>query len=158
MQSAGDGPLAKRSAGANSDSRSGAEPELGGHLRDSMQRSGLEPELGGLHRQRGVYVDEVTCIGCRHCALVARNTFFIEEGYGRSRAFRQDGDVEEVIQEAIDTCPVDCIHWVDYTRLKQLELERQDQVIVLPGSTQESLGSHHRRSRAKQIQSGLAEN
>jgi ferredoxin len=158
MQSAGDGST-ERSAGAeNSDGRSGAEPELGGRLRDAAQRSGLEPELGGLHRQRGVYVDEVTCIGCCHCALVARNTFFIEEGYGRSRAFRQDGDVEEVIQEAIDTCPVDCIHWVDYTRLKQLELERKDQVIVLPGSTQESLGSHRRRSRAKQIQSGLAEN
>jgi ferredoxin len=29
-----------------------------------------------------------------------------------SRVIRQDGDTEEVIQEAIETCPVDCIHWV----------------------------------------------
>jgi ferredoxin len=126
--------------------RTGTEPELGGRLRAPSQQTGLEPELGGFHRQRGVYVDEVTCIGCRHCALVARNTFFIEEGYGRSRVFRQDGDAEAVVQEAIDTCPVDCIHWVDYTKLKQLESERKNQVISLPGS---SFDSPVRRRRSR---------
>lgn len=99
----------------------------------SPERSGLEPELGGVLRQKGVYVDEITCIGCKHCAHVARNTFFIEPDYGRSRVVRQDGDSEEQIQEAIDTCPVDCIHWVDYTELKHLEQERQDQVIPVVG-------------------------
>ena len=109
--------------------RSGLEPELGGIFRDTPERSGFEPELGGALRQKGVYVDEITCIGCKHCAHVARNTFYIEPDYGRSRVSRQDGDSEEVIQEAIDTCPVDCIHWVDYTELKHLEEERQYQVI-----------------------------
>lgn len=113
--------------------RSGLEPELGSFLRDVPERSGLEPELGGVVRQKGVYVDEITCIGCKHCAHVARNTFFIEEDYGRSRVLRQDGDMEEVIQEAIDTCPVDCIHWVDYTELKNLEEDRKYQVIPIAG-------------------------
>jgi ferredoxin len=112
---------------------SGLEPELGGHLRDEPEYSGFEPELGGLLRQKGVYVDEITCIGCKHCAHVARNTFYIEPDYGRSRVIRQDGDAEEVIQEAIDTCPVDCIHWVDYTELKNLEDERRYQVIPVVG-------------------------
>ncbi len=115
------------------DNRSGFEPELGGLLRDSSQRSGLEPELGGVLRQKGVYVDEITCIGCKHCAHVARNTFYIEPDYGRSRVMRQDGDSEEVIQEAIDTCPVDCIHWFDYTELRKLEEERKYQVIPVVG-------------------------
>lgn len=114
--------------------RSGLEPELGGFLRDASDRSGLEPELGGALRQKGVYVDEITCIGCKHCAHVAGNTFFIEEDYGRSRVFQQDGDSPESIQEAIDTCPVNCIHWVDYTELKQLEEERKHQTIPLPGT------------------------
>ncbi|OCR01508.1 ferredoxin [Oscillatoriales cyanobacterium USR001] len=113
--------------------RSGFEPELGGVLRDAPQRSGFEPELGGMLRQKGVYVDEITCIGCKHCAHVARNTFYIEPDYGRSRVVRQDGDSEELIQEAIETCPVDCIHWVDYTELKKLEKDRQDQVIPVVG-------------------------
>lgn len=113
--------------------RSGLEPELGGLWREQSQRSGLEPELGGVLRQKGVYVDEITCIGCKHCAHVARNTFYIEPDYGRSRVVRQDGDSEEIIQEAIDTCPVDCIHWVNYTELKTLEEERQFQVIPVVG-------------------------
>jgi ferredoxin len=113
--------------------RSGLEPELGGFLRDAPDRSGLEPELGGVLRQKGVYVDEITCIGCKHCAHVARNTFYIEPDYGRSRVVRQDGDSEELIDEAIDTCPVNCIHWVDYTELKNLEEERKHQVMPVVG-------------------------
>jgi ferredoxin len=46
---------------------------------------------------------------------------------------RQDGDAEALIQEAIDMCPVDCIHWVDYTALKQLEAQRKNQVIPRAG-------------------------
>ncbi len=117
----------------NSSQPTGLEPELGGQLRQQDIRTGFEPELGGQLRQQGVYVDEVTCIGCKHCAHVARNTFYIEPDYGRSRVYRQDGDSEEVIQEAIDTCPVDCIHWVDYTELQQLEKDRKHQVIPVAG-------------------------
>jgi ferredoxin len=133
------------------DNRSGLEPELGGFLRDAPERSGLEPELGGLLRQNGVYVDEITCIGCKHCAHVARNTFYIEPDYGRSRVVRQDGDAEEIIQEAIDTCPVDCIHWVDYTALKNLEEERKYQVIPVVGYPVEQavVASERRRKKHK---------
>jgi ferredoxin len=133
------------------ENRSGFEPELGGFLREDPERSGFEPELGGVLRQKGVYVDEVTCIGCKHCAHVARNTFYIEDDYGRSRVMRQDGDPEDVIQEAIDTCPVDCIHWVDYTKLKKLEDERRYQVIPLIGYPvdQAIVASQQRRKKQK---------
>ncbi|MEH2170407.1 MAG: ferredoxin [Nostoc sp.] len=132
------------------ENRSGLEPELGGFLRDAPERSGLEPELGGVFRQNGVYVDEITCIGCKHCAHVARNTFYIEPDYGRSRVVRQDGDAEEIIQEAIDTCPVDCIHWVDYTELRKLEDERKYQVIPLVGYPVEQAVVASERRRKKQ--------
>ena len=133
--------------------RSHLEPELGGNLRNDANRSGLEPELGGALRQKGVYVDEITCIGCLHCAHVARNTFYIEPDYGRSRVIRQDGDLEEVVQEAIDTCPVDCIHWVDYTQLKKLEQERQYQVIppVVGYPVEEAVVAAHRRRKKQQM-------
>ncbi|MDJ0568248.1 MAG: ferredoxin [Pleurocapsa sp. MO_192.B19] len=109
--------------------KSGFEPELGGILRNAPEKSGFEPELGGIYRQKGVYVDENICIGCKNCAHVASNTFYIEPEHGRSRVFNQDGDTEELIEEAIDTCPVNCIHWLDYTELKQMENERKYQVI-----------------------------
>jgi ferredoxin len=111
----------------------GNAPELGGLLRDQNERSGFEPELGGIVRQRGIYVDELTCIGCKFCAHVARNTFYIEPENGRSRVVRQDGDLEDTVQEAIDTCPVNCIHWVDYSELKKLEAEREFQEIPIAG-------------------------
>ena len=90
--------------------------------------SGIEPLLGGRLRQQAVWVDEAVCIGCRYCAHVASNTFIVESQWGRSRAVRQDGDSSETIQEAIDTCPVDCIHWVSYEQLPELadQLSQQD--------------------------------
>jgi len=92
--------------------------------------TGLEPVLGGALRQKAVWVDEAVCIGCRYCAHVASNTFVVEPDWGRSRAIRQDGDSTERIQEAIDTCPVDCIHWVSYEELPDLEEQLQQQEIL----------------------------
>ncbi|MEB3350483.1 MAG: ferredoxin [Cyanobacteriota bacterium] len=89
--------------------------------------SGAEPLLGGALRQKAVWVDEAACIGCRYCAHVAANTFLVEPHYGRSRAIRQDGDSTERIQEAIETCPVDCIHWVPYDDLPRLEAQLAEQ-------------------------------
>ncbi|MHC5728997.1 MAG: ferredoxin, partial [Nostoc sp.] len=84
------------------------------------------------------------------CAHVARNTFYIEPDYGRSRVVRQDGDAEEIIQEAIDTCPVDCIHWLDYTEVKKLEEERKYQVIPIVGYPVEQAVAASERRRKKQ--------
>tara|TARA_Y100001968_G_scaffold324826_1_gene364955 strand:+ start:67 stop:456 length:390 start_codon:yes stop_codon:yes gene_type:complete len=90
---------------------------------DDIGPTGKEPRLGGQLRQQAVWVDETTCIGCKYCANVASNTFVMEPHLGRSRAIRQDGDSTEIIQEAIDTCPVDCIHWVDFEELDTLKDE-----------------------------------
>lgn len=98
---------------------------------DSDERTGLEPVLGGQLREKAVWVDEAVCIGCRYCAHVATNTFIIEPHLGRSRAIRQDGDSVERIQEAIETCPVDCIHWVAFDDLSNLK-ERLDAQELLP--------------------------
>jgi ferredoxin len=132
------------------DLRSHLEPELGGMFRHGSQRSGLEPELGGVFRQRGVYVDELTCIGCKYCAHVATNTFYIEPSYGRSRVISQSADPEELIQEAIDSCPVDCIHWVEYQELKTLEAERRHQVIPVAGFPVDRGGLAAQRRRQAQ--------
>ena len=88
-------------------------------LNESLQ-TGDEPVLGGELRQKAVWVEETDCIGCRYCAHVASNTFLMIAETGRCRAIRQDGDSIERIQEAIDTCPVDCIHWVDFEHLIEL--------------------------------------
>ena len=88
---------------------------------ETKKLTGHEPVLGGELTEKAVWVDENRCIGCRYCAHVATNTFIVDEEYGRSRAIRQDGDNFETLQEAIDTCPVDCIHWVKFENLEDLE-------------------------------------
>jgi len=82
--------------------------------------TGRDPVLGGKLREKAVWVDERKCIGCTYCSSVATNTFAMEPDQGRARAFRQDGDSEELSQEAIDTCPVDCIEWVSFEELIKL--------------------------------------
>lgn len=42
-------------------------------------------------RAQHVYVDEVTCIGCTNCAMIAQSTFFMDEEHGRARVFQQWG-------------------------------------------------------------------
>jgi len=42
------------------------------------------------------------CAGCRNCALIAPDTFEIEEDFGRARAHCQSGCAPRT-QEAIDT-------------------------------------------------------
>jgi ferredoxin len=142
-----------RPQGSEVVAKNGMEPELGGVLRDvDPDLTGLEPELGGALRQNAVYVDETICIGCGHCAHTANNTFFLEESYGRARVVRQDGDTEPLIQEAIDTCPVDCIHWVNYNELSALEEARKDQVIQNLGvslAADRSAKARHKSKRKK---------
>lgn len=80
-------------------------------------------------RDRYVYVEEKDCIGCTHCATTATGTFFMEPEHGRARVFDQMGDVEASVELAIDTCPVNCIYYVDLTDLVALEDMREGQVI-----------------------------
>ena len=87
---------------------------------DDYKLNGRDPVLGGKLREKAVWVDERKCIGCTYCSSVATNTFAMEPEQGRARAFRQDGDSFDLIQEAIDTCPVDCIEWVSFEELIEL--------------------------------------
>ena len=88
---------------------------------ESNDISGFEPVLGGELREKAIWVDESACIGCQYCVHVATNTFIVDEDLGRARVIRQNGDNLEVVQEAMDTCPVDCMHWVDFEDLDRLD-------------------------------------
>ena len=117
----------------------------------SSRPTGLEPLLGGALREKAVWVDESVCIGCRYCANVCPNTFLIEPDFGRSRAVRQDGDSARRIQEAIDTCPVSCIHWVHYEELEKLRKYLGEQQFQTLGFAAPS-----KRKRPEQSSSGVS--
>jgi len=56
------------------------------------------------------YVDQDSCIGCGLCASIVPTVFRITED-NLSEVHNPAGAPEEKIQEAIDSCPVACIHW-----------------------------------------------
>ncbi|GAQ87239.1 hypothetical protein KFL_003400120 [Klebsormidium nitens] len=71
--------------------------------------------------QQAVFVDETSCVGCLNCALIASETFAIENKYGRARCLRQWANDERTISDAIASCPVSCIHLVERQKLPALE-------------------------------------
>ncbi|PNH06958.1 Ferredoxin-1 [Tetrabaena socialis] len=92
----------------------------------------INPFLDDRYPVDRAFVDEFSCIGCRNCNSVCPKTFSMEEDYGRARVMQQDVDTEEKIQEAMDTCPVSCIHWVTSPQLSLLEsaMVRMERVAV----------------------------
>jgi len=58
-----------------------------------------------------VSIDEEECIGCGTCEEICPEVFKMNEDTEKSEVIKPEGGAEDLIQEAIDTCPVDCIHW-----------------------------------------------
>ncbi|KAK1423267.1 hypothetical protein QVD17_18564 [Tagetes erecta] len=75
----------------------------------------------GPFRPQALFVDENACIGCRECVHNARKTFVMDETTGCARVGVQFGDDDTSIEVAVESCPLDCIHWVEREELAVLE-------------------------------------
>ena len=60
-------------------------------------------------------IEEDECIACGNCEAVCPEVFRLNENLGHSEVINPQGASEEKIQEAMDQCPAQCIHWVDET-------------------------------------------
>lgn len=60
---------------------------------------------------RSVYIDEDECIGCGSCVEICPEVFEMDSDTDKAVVIKSEGGPEDEIQEAIDTCPVECIHW-----------------------------------------------
>jgi hypothetical protein len=58
---------------------------------ESHTRVDWDEETDEPVRAQHVYVDEVTCIGCTNCAMIAQSTFYMNSEHGRARVFQQWG-------------------------------------------------------------------
>ena len=75
----------------------------------------------GKYREQALFVDENACIGCQNCVHCAPQSFAIEPVHGRARVVTQWADDREKLNTAFDSCPVDCIHWVERADLPLVE-------------------------------------
>ncbi|KAI3765397.1 hypothetical protein L2E82_15430 [Cichorium intybus] len=97
----------------------------------------INPFLDDTSVKDHVFVDEFSCIGCKNCANVCSDVFEIEEDFGRARVCNQQGS-PDLVQQAIDSCPVDCIHWTSAAQVSLLEdemrrVERVNVALMLAG-------------------------
>ncbi|AEI13839.1 4Fe-4S ferredoxin iron-sulfur binding domain protein [Flexistipes sinusarabici DSM 4947] len=60
-----------------------------------------------------VALDQEECIGYRACVEICEEVFGFNEDEEKAYVIKPEGGPEEEIQEAIDSCPTDCIYWED---------------------------------------------
>jgi len=58
-----------------------------------------------------VYIVEEECISCGTCEEICEEVFRLNEDTEKAEVLKSEGGPEDLIQEAIDARPVECIHW-----------------------------------------------
>ena len=56
------------------------------------------------------YIDADECIGCGACSDCCPDVFDMTDD-NIAEITNMEGASEEEVQDAMDSCPVDCIHW-----------------------------------------------
>ena len=62
---------------------------------------------------RRVYVDDEECIGCGSCEEICPDVFVLNEDTEKAEVINPEGGPEDLIEEAMEACPVECILWED---------------------------------------------
>jgi len=58
-----------------------------------------------------VVIETEECIGCESCVELCPDVFAFNEDEEKAYVQLLEGGDEACIEEAISTCPVECIHW-----------------------------------------------
>lgn len=60
---------------------------------------------------RTIVIDEEECIGCGTCEEICPEVFKLNDKTDKAEVVDPKGAPEDQIEEAIEACPVECIHW-----------------------------------------------
>ena len=58
-----------------------------------------------------VVLDQEECIGCESCVEICPEVFAFDADTEKAYVIKAEGGPEDDIQEAMDSCPVECIAW-----------------------------------------------
>ncbi|MFH0728305.1 MAG: ferredoxin [Pseudomonadota bacterium] len=58
-----------------------------------------------------VIIETEDCVGCESCVELCADVFGFDEGAQKVVVILPEGGPEDCIEEAIEACPVECIHW-----------------------------------------------
>jgi ferredoxin len=71
----------------------------------------IKPKAGDCEMGKKVVIDTDECIGCESCVELCSEVFAFNEAEEKAEVIMPEGGPEDCIEEAMDTCPVECIHW-----------------------------------------------
>ena len=60
-----------------------------------------------------VVIDTEECIGCESCVEICPEVFGFIEAEEKAEVIMPEGGPEDCIEDAMDTCPVECIHYTE---------------------------------------------
>ena len=60
---------------------------------------------------RVVVIDEEECVGCGSCEEICPEVFKLIEDTEKAEVIKPEGGPEDLIEEAMEACPSECIHW-----------------------------------------------
>lgn len=60
-----------------------------------------------------VVVDTEVCIGCETCTEICPEVFRMDDEAEKAQVKIPESESIECVAEAIEACPVSCIHWVE---------------------------------------------
>jgi ferredoxin len=58
-----------------------------------------------------VVIDSEECVGCQTCVELCPEVFAFDEASEKAEVVKAEGGPEDCIEEAITSCPVECIRW-----------------------------------------------
>ncbi|MGA8571293.1 MAG: ferredoxin [Desulfobaccales bacterium] len=61
--------------------------------------------------RRNPMIEIEECIACGNCEQVCPEVFRLNEVLGHSEVINAFGAPEDQVQQAMDQCPAQCIHW-----------------------------------------------
>ncbi|MBU0991386.1 MAG: ferredoxin [Proteobacteria bacterium] len=63
---------------------------------------------------RKIEIDVDECLACESCVQLCPEVFEMDDSEGKARVIKDVNDEEvDKVQDAIDTCPTECIAWAE---------------------------------------------
>jgi ferredoxin len=58
-----------------------------------------------------VVIDADECVGCQTCVELCPDVFTFNDASEKAEVVKEEGGLEDCIEEAMSSCPVECIKW-----------------------------------------------